>query len=236
LSPVAIWVDRYTAVMGFAGNAMKVEIYTATNPREAFGLRLHGAEIEWLRRPPEALSVERAIHQQRAMQQATRIAAIPAVPLNFGRELTPASNTPGVLVGFSKDLDVGRDPDDPRGGLRTITTSSFTQDHVLPIVGGEVPYTLTARGFLSIPADGEYWFINYGAPELCLAIDKRVVIGCQRGLNPGLALLTAGLHRIDFRFVARDAQQHFELKWLRPGERTYEPFPLQYLIAPGDRE
>ena len=236
LSSAAIWVDRYTAVMGFAGNAMKVEVFTASNPRESYGLRLHGAEIEWLRRPPEALAVERAIHQQRALQQAVRVATVPAVPVEYGRELTPAENTPGVLVGISKDLDVGRDPDDPRGGLRTITTASFTQEHVLPLVGGEVPYTLTARGFLSIPADGEYWFINYGATELCFAIDKRVVIGCQRGLNPGLALLTAGLHRIDFRFVARDPQQRFDLKWLRPGERTYEPFPQQSLIAPLVRE
>jgi hypothetical protein len=236
LSPFAVWVNRYIAGLGFAGNAANVEVFTGVNLRDPFRLRLRGAEIEWLQRPPDTLTVERAIHQQRAMQQAVRVASVPAVPLQLGRELQPSEHTPGVLVGVSKDLDVGRDPDDPRGGLRTLTATSFDQDHVLPLVGGEAPYTLTARGFLPVAADGEYWFALYGDTEMCLAIDKRVVIGCQRGLNPGLALLTAGLHRVDLRFVARTSQQRFELKWLRPGERLYEPFPQESLIAPVERE
>jgi sulfatase-like protein len=236
LSPFVVWVNRYIAGLGFAGNAANVEIFTGADLRVPFRLRLHGAEIEWLQRPPDALLVERAIHQQRALQQAVRVSTVPAVPLQYGRDLTPAENTPGVLVGISKDLDIGRDPDDPRDGLHTVTTTSFEQAHVLPLVGGEAPYTLTARGFLRVPADGEYWFATYGDTELCLAIDKRIVVGCQRGLNPGLALLTAGLHRVDFRFVARNSRQRFELKWLRPGERAYEPFPQQTLIAPRPRD
>lgn len=236
LSPFVVWVNRYIAGLGFAGNAANVEVFTGGDLRVPYRLRLHGAGIEWLNRPPDALIVERAIHQQRALQQAVRISTVPAVPVRYGRDLTPAGNTPGVLVGVSKDLDVGREPDDPAHGLRTITTTSFEQAHVLPLLGVEGPYTLTARGFLRVPADGEYWFAIHGDAELCLAIDKRVVVGCQRGLNPGLALLTAGLHRIDLRFVARNDQQRFELKWLRPGERAYEPFPQHALVAPVERQ
>jgi Sulfatase len=239
LSPFALWVNRYIAGLGFAGNAANVDVFAAGDGGEArdpFPLKLRGAEIEWIRRPHEALAVERAIHQQRAIQQAVRIASIPATPLNFGRDLEPSNHVPGMLVGFSKDVDLSRDPDDPRGSLKTLTTHSFDQDHVLPLVAGEAPYTLSARGFLPVPADGEYWFTVYGDDEICMAIDKRVVLGCQRGFNPGLALLTAGLHRVDLRFVARNSRQHFELKWLRPGEKAFEPFPQPSMIRPLARD
>jgi lipoteichoic acid synthase len=233
LSPFVLWVNRYLAGLGFAANAANVDVFVESNQaKEPFPLKLRGAEIEWLQRPPEALSVERAIHQQRAMQQAMRVASVPSTALNFGRNLEPSNHVPGVLVGFSKDLDLSRDPDDPRGSLKIVTTDSFDQDRILPLVSGDAPYTLSARAFLPVPADGEYWFTVYGDDEICVAIDQRVVLGCQRKFNPGLALLTAGLHRFDLRFVARNSRQRFELKWLRPGEKAFEPFPQQSLVLP----
>jgi hypothetical protein len=44
--------------------------------------------------------------------------------------------------------------------------------------------------------------------------------------------LRAGLHRIDVRFVRRAAEQRFEVKWLRPGQKDFEPLPATALIRP----
>lgn len=232
LSRYAVWVNRYTVVLGSVANANNVEVFSDVNAaREAFALRLRGAEIEWTRRPPDPLPIERAIHQQRALQQAARSAAIPATTLAFGRELTP-SNEPGVLLSVSEDLDLSRDPDDPGGARRTLTAASLDRDSLAPLVPADKPYAVAIRTFLRIPDDGEYWFSVWGDDQICLAVDSEVVLGRSPGFNSGLAMLRAGLHRIDVRFVRRAPQQRFEVKWLRPGQKDFEPLPATALIRP----
>jgi lipoteichoic acid synthase len=232
LSRYAVWVNRYTVVLGSVANANNVEVFSEVNSaREAFALRLRGAEIAWTRRPPDPLPIERAIHQQRALQQAARTAAIPTTTLAFGRELTP-SNEPGVLLSISQDLDLGRDPDDPGGGRRTMTAASFDRDSLASLVPSDKPHAVAVRTFLQIPSDGEYWFSTWGDDQICLAVDSQVVLGRSSGFNSGLAILRAGLHRIDVRFVRRAAEQRFEVKWLRPGQKDFEPLPATALIRP----
>jgi len=232
LSPYVVWVNRYTVVLGSAANATKVEVFSDVNgAREAFGLSLRGAEIEWTRSPPDPLPIERAIHRQRAIQQAVRVAALPATALAFGRELKPSSEA-GVLLGVSEDLDVSRDPDDPRGSRRTLAATSFDRDTLASLIGADKPYAIAVRTFLSIPVEGEYWFSAWGDDEICLAIDSQVVLGRSRGFNSGLAMLRAGLHRLDVRFVRRTAGQRFEVKWLRPGQKDFEPLPQASLLLP----
>ena len=237
LSPFILWVERYVFVFGVASNASNLEVFESSNQlREGFRLNLRGAEIQWLSQPPDALLVERAIHRQRAIQQAARTATISSTVLKFGRDIEPSDAGSGVLLGFSTDVNISRDPDDTRGSLKMLTTDSFDVNRVLPLVGGgTAPYTLTARAFLRIPTDGEYWFSLFADNESCLAIDKQMVLGCKRGLNEGLALLTAGVHRLDLRFVAVDRSQQLELKWLPPGAKTFAPFPQESLILPQTR-
>jgi hypothetical protein len=126
--------------------------------------------------------------------------------------MEPSHAARGLLLGFSTDVNLSRDPDDASGSLKLLTTDSYDLNRVLPVVGGgDAPYTLTVRSFLRIPTDGEYWFSLFADDESCLAIDKQMVLGCQRGLNEGLALLTAGVHRLDLRFVAVDRSQQLQL-------------------------
>lgn len=238
LSSFALWVERYVFVYGVASNASNVQVFQSGDlGRRGFRLNLRGAEIDWVTRPANARAVERSIHRQRALQQAVRTARLAQAVLNFGRDLEP-SGSHGVLVGFSTDVDLSRDPDDPRGSLKTFTTDSFNLDSVLNRVGGgrDAPFTLTARAFLSIPSDGQYWFSAFADDESCLAIDRQIVLGCQHGLNEGLALLTAGVHRFDLRFVERGRTEFLHLKWLPPGAKAFTEFPQQTLILPAARD
>ena len=232
LSPYVVWVNRYTVVLGSAANATKVDVFSGVNgAREAFELNVRGAQIDWRRSPSDPLPIERSIHQQRAIQQAVRLAAIPATTLAFGRELKP-SNEAGVLVGVSEDLDVSRDPDDPRGSRRTMAADSFDRETLASLTDAAKPHVVAVRTFLSVPVEGEYWFSAWGDDEICLAIDSQVVLGRHRGFNSGLAMLRAGLHRLDVRFLRRSAEQRFEVKWLRPGQKEFEVLPQAALIRP----
>ena len=232
LSRYVVWVNRYTVVLGSVANANNVEVFSDVNAaREAFALKLRGAEIEWTRRPPDPLPIERAIHQQRALQQAARSAAIPTTTLAFGREITP-STEPGLLLSVSDDLDLSRDPDDPGGGRRRMPADSFDRESLARLVPADKPQAVAIRAFLRVPSDGEYWFSAWGDEQICLAIDSQVVLGRNRGFNSGLAMLRAGLHRIDVRFVRRAADQRFEVKWLQPGQKDFEPLPATALLRP----
>jgi hypothetical protein len=147
--------------------------------------------------------------------------------------LTPSDHARGLLVGFSADVDLSRDPDDPSGALKTFTTTSFDLEYVLKLVGGwNTPFTLTARAFISIPKDGEYWFALFADDESCLAIDEQIVLGCQGGANQGVAFLRAGIHRFDLRFVERGGGEVLSLKWWPPGEKQFITFPEQLFIMP----
>jgi hypothetical protein len=217
-----------------ASNATNLEMFTAADgARQALKLNVRGAEIEWMARPPNALAIERRVHLQRASQQAERTARTPLDVLSFGRDMKPSGSSRGVLVGFSSDVNLNRDPDDPAGSLRMFTTDSFTLDHVRSLVGAwDSPYTITVRGFLEVPQDGAYWFSAFLDDEGCLAIDKQVVLACERGINEGLALLTAGVHRFDLRFVHRDGKEALRLNWLPPGAKEFVDFPQQSLLLP----
>jgi lipoteichoic acid synthase len=233
LSAFALWVERYA--FGMASNASNLQVFGSQDQaRRGFRLNLRGAEIDWVTPPPNALEIERSIHRQRASQQAARTAArIRQDMLNFGRDLRPSDQSHGVLVGFSSDANASRDPDDPQGSLKLFTTDGFSIDKIRKLVGaGDAPFTLTARGFLRTPHDGQYWFSVFSYQESCLAIDKHVVLGCQLGPNQGLALLTAGVHRFDFRFVHRGGHDTLDLTWLPPGSKKFTIFPQQTLLLP----
>ena len=234
LSAHAIWVNRYTVVLGTVANATKVDVFLQGREREAYELRLRGAEIEWTRTPPEPLPIEREIHRQRAIQQAARAAAMPTTNLTFGRDLSPVLDRHGVLLSLSDDLDLGRDPDDPSGSRRVEPASGFDRESLVRLAAGR-PQAVAVRAFLPVPTEGEYWFSTWGDEEICLAIDGRVVLGRHRGFNSGLAILRAGLHRLDLRFVMRDPSQRFELKWLPPGQKEFELLPQDMLILPALR-
>ena len=232
LSQFVVWVNRYVAVLGFAANASNVEIFESGNDaREAYPLKLRGAEIEWVRRPANYLGVERVLHQQRAMQQFARAAAMPATVLDFGRELAP-SDQPGMIVGVSTDQDLARDPDDPRGGLQIVTAKSLALTQLPLLTASDAPHTVTVRAFLRVEQDGEYWFSVWGDEEICLTVDKHIVLGRSRGFNSGTIELRSGMHRFDLRFRPRNNRQRFEVKWLRPGQKDFEPLPESLLIAP----
>lgn len=234
LSPFALWVERYVFVYGVASNASNLEVFDTSNQaRQGFRLKMHGTEVEWLARMQHGLAVERAIHRQRAMQQALRAARVTHTELAFGRNLSAAAQQQGVLIGLSTDLHLGRDPDAPDGSLKTFTAQSLDVENVLSRAGGgPSQLTLTARAFLSVPQDGEYWFSAFADDESCLAIDKEVILGCQRGLNEGLALMTAGMHRLDLRYADGGGGRSFNLKWLPPGAKAFTPIPAEVLIAP----
>ena len=234
LSPFVLWVERYVYVLGLASNASNLQIFDShDNGRQGFRLNLRGAEIDWVNAPPNALRMERSIHRQRASQQAQRAASLRQDVLEFGRDLKPSEQSRGVLVGYSSDVNVGRDPDDPHGSLRTFTTDSFGLDKIGNLVGAlDAPFTLTARAFLAVPHEGQYWFSAFSDDESCLAIDKQIVLSCRRGLNQGLALLTAGPHRFDLRFVHRGGSQTLRLDWLPPGAKAFADFPEETLVLP----
>jgi hypothetical protein len=138
-----------------------------------------------------------------------------------------------MLVGFSSDSDATRDPDDPRGSLRMMTSDSFDLDALRTLVDDiDSPFTMTVRAFLTFPEDGEYWFSMFSDDETCLAIDTQIVFSCQRGLNEGMALLQKGLHRFDFRYVHRGGKEPLKLRWLPPGTKEFTDFPQQLLVRP----
>jgi hypothetical protein len=231
LSPFAVWVERYVYVFGVAANASRVEVFSPDDQgRHGYQLNLKGAEIEWINPPRNAVAVEGAIHRQRVAQQAQRAAMIGQDALTFGRELQASEATPGVLIGVSSDVDPRRDPDDPRGALKLFTTASLNTDDFTG--SSDAPFTVTTRGFLPVQQDGEYWFSVVSPNEVCLAIGKRMVLGCRRGLHEGGTLLTRGLHRFDFRYVHQLGTQLPDLKWLPPGGEKFTPFPQRILLLP----
>jgi len=234
LSPFILWVERYVFVFGVASNASNLEVFDSSNQaRQGFRLNLRGAEIEWINRPPDAIAIEGAVHRQRALQQASRAARLTHASIDFGRELKPSAAGRGLLIGLSSDVNLGRDPDDAGGSLETMTAGTVDPTHLLNLAGrSDAAFTITARAFLSIPRDGDYWFSVFADEESCLAIDKQAVLGCQKGLNEGVAFLAAGVHRFDLRYADRGRNRTLELKWLPPGARAFTPFPLESLILP----
>ena len=237
LSPFALWVERYLFAYGVAANASNVEAFESSNgAREGYRLNIHGTHIDWILRASNPFAVERAIHRQRAMQQAGREAKLAPSLVNFGRDLRPATDRHGALVGLSTDVDLGRDPDDPRFSLELLQTDSFDPKKILSVVGDwPDTFTLTVRAFVSIPQDGEYWFSVFADDDGCLAIDKQIVLGCQPGLNQGMALLTAGVHRLDLRLIDRGGKERLELKWMPPGTKQFSVFPERELMLPEAR-
>jgi hypothetical protein len=234
LSPFAMWVERYVYVFGVASNASRLEVFEPEDRgQHGYSLRLRGAEIEWVNPPPNALAIEGAIHRQRVAQQAQRAAMIQQDTVTFGRDLRPSDQSAGVLIGLSRGDDPRRDPDDPRGALKLFTAGSFSVKRAGDLAGlFEGPSTVTARGFLPVREDGEYWFSLTSSEESCLAIDKKMVLGCQRGVHEGMALLSAGSHRFDFRYVIGRQSQTPELRWLPPGTVKFTGFPERILLLP----
>ncbi len=223
-----MWVERYVFVYGVASNASNVQIFEAADMgRRGYRLNLRGAEIEWVDRPADALSIERVIHRQRALQQATRMARVGESQLAFGRTLKPAHPLrPGMLLGYSSDTDATRDPDQPHASLRMMTSESFDLETLRTLVGDtSAPFTMTVRAFLPISAEGEYWFSVFSDDETCLAIDQQVVLSCQRGLNEGMALLQTGVHRVDFRYVHRRGKQPLHIVLAATRNKTVHEFP-----------
>ena len=237
LSPFALWVERYVFVYGVASNAANLEVFEASNQaRQGFRLNLRGAEIDWITRPPDAIAIERTVHRQRALQQANRAARLAHTSIAFGRELEPSTGNNGMLIGLSSDVNLGRDPDDAQGSLQTMTARILDPTQLLQLARrSDEAFTISARAFLPVPQDGDYWFSVFADEESCLAIDKQAVLGCQRGLNEGVAFLTAGVHRFDLRYMDRGRNRVLELKWLPPGSKTFTPLPLQALILPEAR-
>jgi hypothetical protein len=234
LSPWAIWVARYMYVFGIASNAGNGEVFHADDAgRRAFHLHLRGAEIAWLDRPANALEIEHAIHRQRATQQFIRAARTAHEPISLGRALQPDTNRHGVLVGVSSDTNVGRDPDDPSGNLRSFESDSYALERVL---GGRVrpdeKFTMSVRGFFEVSREGEYWFSMFADDRGCLSIGGKAVLACRPGVNEGVVFLTPGVHRFDLRYVQLAGPPQLELRWLPPGATNFEPFPADMLRLP----
>ena len=138
-----------------------------------------------------------------------------------------------MLIGLSSDVELTRDPDDSRGSLQTLTASTLDPAQLLELASrSDTAFTISARAFLQVPQDGDYWFSVFADDESCLAIDKQTVLGCQRGLNEGVVFLTAGIHRFDLRYADRGANRFLQLKWLPPGDKAFKPFPHQTLMLP----
>ena len=234
LSPFALWAERYVFVFGMASNASNVQVFEASDQaRQGYPLNLRGAEIAWIRSPAGALEVERSIHRQRASQQEARAARVRQPAPAFGRYLEASSRAPGMLIGFSKDLNLSRDPDDSRGALQTFTIDALDLEKIRKIAGTPSgPFTISARGFLEVTREGPYWFSVFADRASCLAIDQQVVLGCKAGLNEGQALLTAGLHRIDVRFSQVGEQGTLQLKWLPPGASAFVDLPREAILLP----
>jgi hypothetical protein len=220
-------------VFGVASNAANLQVFDLTNGgREPYRLHLRGAELQWLARSPTAPPVERAVHRQRAAQQARRTAVLRELPLTFGRRLTP-SHQAGVLLGVSSDVNLSRDPDATHGSLQISAANTFDLDSVLSRPGAPSgSFTLTVRAFLDVRQDGEYWFSVYADDASCLAIDQQTVLACHSGVNEGVASLTRGTHRVDFRYIYRDAAKDLRLRWMPPGARQFSPFPQHALLLP----
>jgi len=234
LSPFALWAERYVFVLGVASNASNVQAFEPSDGAlQGYRLNLRGAEIDWITPPADALAVEHSIHRQRASQQEEREAKVRQPLPSFGRDLEPSDRSHGMLIGFSRDMNLSRDPDDARDALKTFTVDVLDLDTIRRTVGvWDGPYTLTARGFLDVPREGPYWFSAFADRASCLAIDKQIVLGCKSGLNEGLALLTAGVHRLDLRFVQVGQKGALQLKWLPPGAREFADLPWQHVFLP----
>jgi hypothetical protein len=211
-----------------------VQVFEARDlARQAYPLNLRGAEVAWIRPPANVLEVERSIHRQRASQQETRASRVRQPVPTFGRHLEASSRAPGMLIGFSRDFNLSRDPDDPRDALQTFTTDALDLDEMRKIAGIQSgPFTLSARGFLEVTREGPYWFSVFADRASCLAIDQQVVLGCKVGLNEGQVLLTAGLHRIDVRFLQVGEKGTLQLKWLPPGASAFVDVPRDVILQP----
>jgi hypothetical protein len=233
LSPFALWVERYVFVFGVASNASHLQVFVPDNEgREALNLNLQGPEVEWLSRPRLARDIERAIHRQRALQQASRAAVLNPPRITVGRSLSPVEQH-GFLVGHSADVNIGRDPDDPGGGLKTFTAQSLDLEELVRQAGGAPgSFTLSIRAFLPAPTDGEYWFSMFADDEGCLSIDGEAVLECHGGINEGSVLLSAGTHRLDLRYIYRDQKRSLSLKWLPPGAKGFVPVPPDLFRLP----
>jgi hypothetical protein len=237
LSPFALWVERYVYVFGVASNASRVEIFEARDQgRRGHQLHLRGAEIEWIDAPAQAAAIEGTIHRQRVAQQAQRAANVREEPIEFGLDLEPSDGVVGMLVGHSNDVDPRRDPDDPGGALTLFSAASIDEDPPGAPGASNGLSTVTVRGFLPIQTAGEYWFSAFSQETTCLAIDKRMVLGCARGLREGSALLTAGLHHFDLRFVRGRGVRAPELRWLPVGASKFAVFPQELLWQPRPRK
>ncbi len=95
------------------------------------------------------------------------------------------------------------------------------------------PYTVEWRGKLAVPRDGEYRLGIESIDESELWIDGRLVAASPEPnqYDENAVALTAGLHDIRIRYVARTSYYHVNLYWTPPG-RARMPVQAAALIPP----
>ena len=85
------------------------------------------------------------------------------------------------------------------------------------------PYTVEWRGKLAVPRDGEYRLGIESIDESELWIDGKLVAASPEPnqYDENAVALTAGLHDIRIRYVARTSYYHVNLYWTPPGQRAH---------------
>ncbi|MEO6457303.1 MAG: glycosyltransferase family 39 protein [Chloroflexia bacterium] len=123
----------------------------------------------------------------------------------------------GLVVAYYRSPDwIG-----PPEWLRRGSPAALVADS--PVVGPE-PYSVRWKGFLRVPADGEYKFTCITDGVCKLIIDGRTMFNLGLGVRPeGVTVsipLTTGPHSIEIFYAHRNAevQSTFRLQWQAPGQ------------------
>lgn len=137
-----------------------------------------------------------------------------------------------VLVAYPKHIDQMNNlrlflPEDKLGRPIDVTVRNVNVDGNLL---ADANCTVFARGLLKVPKSGKYGFATIGpyTGGSILAVGNALREEAKTGNAPLWVVLRKGL--VPFKPVVRTGNRYMNMKWLKPGDRTFSPIPPDVLF------
>lgn len=240
LSRIPMLVERKARLERTANGWRKIDPnFLLFFPAEAGTPTAHRATIEsgrivWLGAQlvdPRMKEAEQMLHYYRSALQAakTRTRGDCNIPL--------ASLDPLPARGLDRRIYRGSDVQGNLSPERLIsagTTREIDFAGASELVGvGSAPFAAQYRGFLEIPASGEYQFRIQSNDGVCLAIGGEMVVDENRVKDylpvESVVYLEEGLLPLELRYFRKTGEARLEVRWKPPGARIWAEIPSNML-------